>query len=88
MLNDHSEGEENIVVDEAQEQTLLNMVMSGKNPSGPIYKRYVNDANDQPWNRFDKWSTDIDMSEFDTEIEWYKHIKYKICHVKKLHLQL
>ena len=36
---------------------------------------YVNDANDQPWDRFDKWSLDIDMSDFDTEVDWYKHIK-------------
>ena len=71
----HDDGQGMVVVDEAPTQTLTNLIFTYTKPSGPIYKMYVNDANDQPWDRFEKWSLDITMSDFDTEIDWYKHIK-------------
>ena len=71
----YEENYEHPVVDEAPIHNLTKLLLTHKKPSGPIYKMYVNDANDQPWDRFEKWSSDIDMSAFDTEIDWYKHIK-------------
>ena len=55
LLKDHrKENYEKLDVDEAPKQTLSNIIQSSKKPYGQIYKLYVNDANDQPWDRFDK----------------------------------
>ena len=67
------------VVDEPS-NTLSRIILSNNKPSGAIYKEYVNDENDQPWDRYEKWAADIDMSCFDTELDWYTHIKeWYIC---------
>ena len=53
---------------------LLTFVTKYAKPSSLVYKNIVNDLNDQPWDRFNKWEKDINMEIFDTDIDWYKHI--------------
>ena len=72
LINTYSDDNEDIEVE--KDEMLIDILMSSNKPSGAIYRRYVNDANDQPWDRFDKWSKEINMDAFDTEIDWYKHI--------------
>ena len=54
--------------------TLSEVLLSSVKPSSDIYKRYVDDANDQPCDRYDKWSKDINMEFFDTDLDWYEHL--------------
>ena len=54
--------------------TMFLFVSNYSKPSCSIYKQLVNDVNDQPWDQYDKWARDISMEQFDTEIDWYKHV--------------
>ena len=49
---------------------LSEVLLSSVKPSSDIYKRYVDDANDQPWDRYDKWCKDINVETFDTELAY------------------
>ena len=58
-----------------KETELDTAVFSLSKPSGVIYKLLVNEHTDQPCDRFDKWSRDMDMAVFDTDLDWYSHIQ-------------
>jgi len=57
-----------------ENEKLLDIVINYGKCSGIIYKSTVNDANEQPEERFNKWSNDVNMDTFDTDLDWYEHI--------------
>ena len=52
---------------------LLDIVIKHPKAAGVLYKKLVNDRNDQPYDMYDKWFTEIGYEPFDTELDWYAH---------------
>ena len=53
---------------------LVDIVLKNPKPSGTLYKKLVNDRNDQPYDRYEKWFSEIGYEPFETELDWYVHI--------------
>ena len=50
---------------------LSEIILKHPIPSGALYKKLVNDRNDQPYDRYDKWFNEIGYEPFETELDWY-----------------
>ena len=64
-----------MAIDDTEEDTHLNVfnkIKKSPKPVGIIYKCYVNNKNDQPYDRVDKWISDLATNIDD--IEWYSII--------------
>jgi len=64
----------NLQVHEDIRDNIIDTIIYNNKAAGVTYKMLVNDYNEQPYDRFVKWGNDVDMSIFDTDLEWYRHI--------------
>ena len=66
---------------------LLDIALNPKKASRTLYHTIVNDYNDQPSDRYDKWMSEITVDSFETDLDWYNHINegYRCTKSVELH---
>ena len=50
------------------------LLLKSVKPARELYKKLINEYNDQPYDRYEKWIKKIGYEPFNTELDWYVHL--------------
>ena len=66
--------------------TIFHRALVSKKPASILYKYLLNNRNDQPYERADRWSIDLDM--FIEDLDLYKRLRGYKSHIANLYIKL